>query len=530
LIYNKNAGIDWINWSTDGDKPVFIIEVSTVTQEGGRNMNFLPQHSIAFRVCGLVCILFCLLVASPARADVGVHPILPGGSNLKPQVNTPVVMQAEKVTLNVRKATEADNTVVKLNPQAYGLQFEPVWFPAVAEVHADFTMKNPASEAVNMTVWFPLASALETVEWELNPDEIVPRLESFQVVVDGKAVDCSVSDLPNPKGAHKPPLPWASFPVTFPTGEEILIQVSYMLPAQPTMDDVGMIFNYIFQTGAGWAGPIGKAELVVNLPYLASAETIGAMPEGGQAEGQQVRWTWVNLEPGPQDDFSIWLLLPERWDELQAARLAVKTNSEDGEAWLNLASTYQRLIFGKYQVLPGFGETYQPLGVQAAQEALRLLPGDGRPHYELAMFYLSTLPKNPSPEELKPVLGELKIVEELIPALAPNVYDMLEFYINTDPSAEWVSWSANWAAETAEAALMPAPSPTPTQKLTQPSTPTPSTTAQPPPTTPPTPTATHPGKMTGNGLSLAIIVAVGLIGLIIVGFLALKRMRRSPSK
>jgi hypothetical protein len=40
---------------------------------------------------------------------VGVHPILPDGSSLKPDEPTLVEMQAEKVTITVRKATEADN-------------------------------------------------------------------------------------------------------------------------------------------------------------------------------------------------------------------------------------------------------------------------------------------------------------------------------------------------------------------------------------------------------------------------------------
>ena len=53
-----------------------------------------------------------------------------------------------------------------------------------------------------------------------------------------------------------------------------------------------------------------------------------------------MRWIWENLEPGPQDDFFIQLLLLHRWDELQAARAAVTANPQDGEAWLNLASTY----------------------------------------------------------------------------------------------------------------------------------------------------------------------------------------------
>ena len=174
-------------------------------------------------------------------------------------------------------ATEADNALVKLAPKTYGFQFNPVWFPGIAEVEADFTMKNPTSEAVSMTVWFPLASALENADWNFNPGEIVPRIESFQVSVDGNPLDYTVSELPNPKGADKPPLPWASFPVTFPGEKETVIHVSYMLPLQPSVKGNEMALYYIFQTGAGWAGPIGQAELILNLPYPASEETLAGM-------------------------------------------------------------------------------------------------------------------------------------------------------------------------------------------------------------------------------------------------------------
>ena len=102
---------------------------------------------IIFTISGLVlvCILIGLLVPSSALADVGVQPILPGAaiSSLR---ETPIQMVAEKVVMNVRSATEADNTVIKLNPEAYGLQSQPVWFTAIAEVQADFTMKNPTSD------------------------------------------------------------------------------------------------------------------------------------------------------------------------------------------------------------------------------------------------------------------------------------------------------------------------------------------------------------------------------------------------
>ena len=473
---------------------------------------------------GLACMIIALVFVVPAQADMSVQPILPGGSSLMPEGETPIQMAAEKVVFNVRPATEMDDTVVARNPAEYGLpaSFDgsPGMYPGMADVFADFTMVNPTNEAVSMTAWFPLASAIETEEWNLYPGEVVPSIQRFQVIMNGKPLDYEVSELPNPKEEDKPPLPWASFPVTFPAGEETHVQISYVVPAWWSYEGLAMNLYYIFQTGAGWAGPIGKAELVVNLPYPASAETIWAMPEGGQSEGHQVRWTWENFEPGPDDDFFIQLLMQNRWDELQAARAAVAANPHDGETWLNLASTYSTLTRGKHynaaRMLPGFGEIYQPLGVQAAQEALRLLPGDGRPHYELALLYTSVLPENASREDLNPVMDELKIVEELEPALAPNIHDALDFI------------GAFWAVETAraEATLMAEPSATatPTLKPTLTRTPAPSTTPQPLPLA--RAAATAPAAATGDRQGLIFGLIAILVILVVVVYMVLSRMRR----
>ena len=84
-------------------------------------MDTLQPQPLALRACSLflACLLFGLLVVSPVRADVGVQPILPGGSNIKPEDETPIQMAAETVVMNVRAATEADNAVIKINPEAY---------------------------------------------------------------------------------------------------------------------------------------------------------------------------------------------------------------------------------------------------------------------------------------------------------------------------------------------------------------------------------------------------------------------------
>lgn len=513
-------------------------------------MNILPRQLLVLLVCGLVliCVLIGLLAPSLVQADVGVQPVLPGGSSIKPGEETPIQMAAEVVTMNVRSATEADNTLVTLAPKTYALQSYPVWFPGIAEVEADFTMKNPTNKAVSMTAWFPLASALENADWNFNPGEIVARIESFQVNVDGNSAVYAVSELPNPKGADKPSLPWASFSVTFPGEKETVIHVSYMLPLQPSVKGgYEMALYYIFQTGASWAGPIGQAELILNLPYPPSVETLAdtgklslppmslgqisaGVPSGAVLEGNQARWTWRNFEPGPEDDFAVWLLQPGKWQELETARAAVQANLEDGQSWLDLASTYRSLSTTWNNAPLLFSSFYIPPGIKAYQKAADLLPEHPAPHVGLGLLTLAPYfweIKNVPPEVIQFVQEELIIAKELEaknPTLAnesgissSDLEDALRGYYYNDATAtaQKAALSTEFARETADGAL----------RETLSATLLPTTTPQPPPTTPPTTIET-----TGNGQSLIIILAAGVIGLVIVGYLALKRFRKSVGK
>jgi hypothetical protein len=494
--------------------------------QGGGPMDTFRGRSFFLLVCGLalVCIVLGLLILLPVRADVGIQPILPDGSNIQPDVETPIQMTAERVVFNVRQATEWDSATIAYNPTAYGLQNPqiPIWSLSVAEVSAVFTMTNPTSQELRLIVWFPLASSLESDEWESHPGEVAPRIEKFLVAVDEQPITYDISELPNPKGTEFPLLLWASFPVTFPAGQDVLIHVSYLIWAQEDIVGVGMVFSYILQTGAGWDGPIGHAELIFNLPYIASPETISVMPEGGQIEGYQARWTWENFEPGPGDDFSIWLIRQERWEDLESARIRV-SNWPDGESWLDLADTYRRLILGKYQFTRGFREAYQPLGVQAAQEALRLLPRDGRPHYEMAIFYLAALPENPTIEDLEPLLDELRIVVELAPSYEGEIRDWMEFILSSE---QWESLTEIWATETEAAASLQTPLATPSQIFSSTSTPVPSVTSQPYFST--TPAQTEPIESITPSEILIVVGAV--LGICILGYLVLKRTRGSASK
>jgi hypothetical protein len=498
----------------------------------------------------LVCMLMvCAVWVHSAEADVGVQPILPGGSNIQPEAETPVQMAAERVVMSVRPATEADNAAVTLNPQAYGFQTHPAWFQAVADVQADFTMKNPTGAEVSMTVWFPLASALESVSWELNPGEVPPRIQDFQVTVDGKPVEHTVSELPNPKGADRPPLPWASFPVTFPAGEATDIQVSYTVPLQPAVKGSELALYYIFQTGAGWAGPIGQAELVVNLPYPASAETLAVAAPGSLSlpygrpdtlpgipadvvlEGDQARWTWKDFEPGPQDDFAAWLVDIDQWQGLEAAKAKVQAQPDDGQAWLELAGIYRSLATVGYNSPSVFSESYLPPGIEAYRRAAELLPEHPAPHAGLALLTLASYmrEKNAPSEVMQTVQAELEAARALeanSPGLAEEagvgswvVEDILSLYgyNAATATADSAAWSTQTAGETAIVDLTLIP---PTVPATQ----TPEPTAMEEAEDTAIPSATPTLEMIGGlqKIGIGILVVFGVV-IAIVAILVLRR-------
>jgi hypothetical protein len=143
--------------------------------------------------------------------------------------------------------------------------------------------------------------------------------------------------------------------------------------------------------------------------------------------------------------------------------------------------------------------------------------------------------KNAPPEVIQSVQDEFQIARELEaknPSLAKEagisywmflLEDALSIYFHNDATAtpQSAAWSTDWAKETVEAALLETPSAMPNKKLTLTATPIPSTTPQPPPIT---------AETTGNGLSPVIIVAAGVIGLVVVGYLALKRLWKNAGK
>ena len=519
------------------------------------------RQSLVFFISALLLlsIILGLKLTSPARADVGVRPILPAGSNIVPAEETPIQMATEVVTMNVRLATEADNAIVQLNPEAYGLQLHPVWYTLVAEVQAEFTMYNPTTGDISLTTLFPLASSLGSVSWELNPDEIVPRITSFKVQVDGKPLDYTLIELPNPQGADKPLLPWASFPVSFPAGTNTSIHVSYLFPLTRAVKGTELALNYTFQSGAGWAGPIGKAELTLHLPYPYARleETIVRVdpshldlpyhisyPIGqdysfGDPDEYKVHWSWGNFEPTPQDDFFAWLIDPELWQGLQDAWMSIAADQENGQAWLTIASRCRNVAIKAYNVPSIFYDVYFEMCFAAYDTAEYLLPDHPAPYIGLASMSLAAAIWDPIDladmiHQVQDQLETAKELEQAHPEWANEgdlttsmVEDGLSIYFaNVTATAEIYASGTAAVKQTEAATLREIPSVTPTTEPRLTLTVMPSASPE-PSTSTPAPTLSSETRMQLDGVQIVVIIAAAAFTIVaIAGFVVLGRIRR----
>jgi hypothetical protein len=292
-----------------------------------------------------------------------------------------------------------------------------------------------------------------------------------------------------------------------------------------------MRFSYIFQSGASWAGPIGKAELVVSLPFEVTAETVGEMPPGGEIEDDTLRWTWLELEPTAEDDFSLRTLQPARWQEIKAKRLPLQTNPGSGQNWLALGKAYRLVVYSKGPVLDkNFGAYYQPLAVEAFQKASELLPDNAEAHVGLADMYLAAIYRSTqaNPDGLQKVLAELALAEQLESQRPPEEgelrADHVRFYLEAYQFN--LAQAATHEAQTQTAARSTELAGTLTAQLTASPTvtpPPPSSTPQPAASPTPSPIPAPAGNRPAPALLGGILLIVGSLGLLV----ALVLWRRS---
>ena len=322
----------------------------------------MPHAVRWFRILSL-WMLWALVMASPSRvAANAAPPEAAGGGNPGPEAGTPVRMVRERVEITLTKDGRR------------------------ASVEGVYVMQNTGSQEERLQVLYPLSLFFMQCEGE--------EIRNLRVWVND--IPAKVQRIQGePRGEYcDQPTFWAAFPVAFPPGAEVTLRVQY---EQKTWGfSPYLVLTYLLETGAGWYGTIGEAEILVHLPYPATPETVvlsedfwgygrGTTP-GARLEESTVRWVFRDLEPTQDDNIFLLFLEPQAWQEIQRRRQEVKQRPNDGEAWgfLGLAIKKALLLPG-----PGYPMRFQDQGAQALlQEGLQayaravtLKPQDADWHY-----------------------------------------------------------------------------------------------------------------------------------------------------
>jgi hypothetical protein len=357
-----------------------------------------------------VLLVICILLAIPnvVIADVA-PPEQPPGANPGPgSETTQVSMLSEMVLIDVQATAPA---------KSFGQ----------AMVTANFTMRNLGTQDESMKVRFPIGAE--------NGFSSIPEITNFEVSVNGSPVAIQRTTGTDPYGSSET-VPWAEFPVTFPVGVDTHITVSYTLEASG-LGFAKVWFDYIFSTGAGWKGSIGSAELTVRLPYPASEQNIvrntspdyGMTKPGGVISGNEIRWTYKDLEPTASDNFKVEVVSPVLWQKVLQDRADTVTYPNDSEVWGRLGKQLKELVIGsKGRGFRTFGIATDPgaLSVfaesrQAYQMAVTLRPDDPLWHAGYADLlgyyaYWAAMEGLDTRQEAVQAINEIKLALDLAPS------------------------------------------------------------------------------------------------------------------
>jgi|CXWL01.1.fsa_nt_gi hypothetical protein len=326
----------------------------------------------------IVFLAFALILISAfppkaAHADVA-PPEAPPGTNLIPgNETTQVRMVAETVILTISK-DPADSR------------------EATAKTEAIFTMRNLGTVEENMQVRFPLSF------FNGNSDGFgnFPEIDSIAVKIDGKTIQTKKENQPffnsDLSYRERDEIPWAVFEVSFPPSQDVTIEVTY------TVNGFGYYpyenFKYILETGAGWNGTIGAADVIVRLPYEVNKQNVWAEgvtgytdpTQGGVMSGSEIRWHFEELEPTWENNIQVIVVTPSLWESVLKETDTVTKNPNDGEAWGRLAKAYKEILRQSHGELraDSAGRAMFELSKDAYEKCLALLPNDSLWHYGYA--------------------------------------------------------------------------------------------------------------------------------------------------
>jgi tetratricopeptide (TPR) repeat protein len=309
-----------------------------------------------------------LINVNNARADVA-PPEPPSGTNPMPgEELTNVRMVAETVLIDIDGDSPYDD--------------------GLATVTATFTMRNLGNVDEQMDVRFPLD---QTINWGGLCSDIpyFSPITDLKVKVNGQSISSqkTYQTITIPTGDEPEPtvtIPcWEHFPVSFPTGKDVIIQVIYT--TEPYQDaDASYAYAYVLETGIGWKDTIGTADIILQVPYeLNDSNFYSCWPEDCVLNGNKIQWHYEDFEP--TSNIGISLLPPPLWQRVGLERKNTTENPNDGEAWGRLAKAYKESIMERrgFRSEPAAIERYQ-LSKEAYEKAVTLLPNDADWHYGFA--------------------------------------------------------------------------------------------------------------------------------------------------
>lgn len=306
------------------------LEVADGEQErpGGKAVRFRLRRCVypvrRAHTAALITIIILLAGSTPSIVADSAPPWYAQGASVEASESmTHVQMASEEVLLVVEKRQEID-------PEIRGLAAGYM----TGHVEATFVMRNHGPQEESFDVWFPLGT---------------PPKYSYGDTIQNFAA--WVDEIPAETGRGQTrdewdhPVSWATWPVTFPPGQDVLLRVTYdVLPIG--YGKYGR-FEYVLETGAGWWGLIKEGTVTIRYPHEVNASTtilhrggrgiIPPDPASFTISGNEVIWHFSDLEPTEDDNICLTVLAPQMWEEITAAQRDVAAMPDSPEAHLRLA-------------------------------------------------------------------------------------------------------------------------------------------------------------------------------------------------
>ncbi|MBI9050856.1 MAG: DUF4424 family protein [Anaerolineaceae bacterium] len=391
--------------------------------------NFYKAAFITTIIIGYL--LFCTH-SHKVNADAAPEPGAVG-STLFPNLNqTKVRMEAETVLMAIPEHSD--------------------YWSGHAIVTTTFYMRNMGNETEEMKVRFPMNMAEYDLGYEVSngedycqPISSYPSLEDLSVKINDEEPNIvtkttTYNNQLSTQGESVAAIIncWAYFDVSFPPGEQVIIEVQYKVYGYKT-DDSFVRYKYILQTGEGWYDTIGSADVVIKLPYELDETIIrNCQPDDCVIDENTVSWHYEDFEP--DENIEINMIEPSIWSRVVRETLNIQSNAADGEAWGRLGMAYKELITDRHGFIsaneyPHFFDK----SVNAYQNAIYLLPDDLDWHLgytDIVCPYAvdAFLSEQEDAQKYAQICGiEIDTLLILRPN-DPNIIEYLKFLYNTYPA------------------------------------------------------------------------------------------------